>query len=239
MRYLAGFWDINILSQLAWITVVGPTTPPRKWFGDKEYSAPSWSWASVEAPVQPRTFLPYLSHQIALADVLGADVELATDYKFGSIKAGWVRLRGILHPVRSGKRGVQTNSLTDNATGEEFWFCSDTVEGCNIVRTRRVRNLVWMPMYLSFDRSIDGKCLVLMEAEGQQYGGPNGFVRAGERVYRRMGTGNFGRTISMLQSTDLVLSLGTYPDIQPTSTGADIVRGFKRKEVGMQEFVLI
>jgi hypothetical protein len=239
IRYLAGFWDINLLSQLAWITVVGSTTTPRKWPGEEEYSAPSWSWASVEAPVQPQFFLSNSSTKIALANVLGADVELATDYKFGSIKAGWVRLRGILYPVRSGKRSAESISLTDDATGENFWFCSDTVEGFHIVRTGRARSLVWMPMFVTIDQSISGKCLVLMEAEGQHYGGSNGFVRAGERVYRRMGTGNFGRSIDMLQSTDLVLRLGTYPDIQPTSAGADVAKGFKRKEVGMQEFVLI
>jgi hypothetical protein len=40
IRYLAGFWDINLLSQLAWITVVGSTTTPRKWSSEEEYSAP-------------------------------------------------------------------------------------------------------------------------------------------------------------------------------------------------------
>lgn len=238
LRYLAGFWDTNLLSQLAWITIVGKTTPPRKQHGDKEYSAPSWSWASVEAPVQPRSFLRAHSYEVPLADVLAADVELTTDFKYGSVKAGWIRLRGILHPISSGSS--RNGSLTDAKTGQDFWFCSDTVEGTNVVRTGQARNLVWMPMLATFDTAISGKCIILMEVPAHMvYGGDKGFVRHGERAYRRMGTGNFGRSCDMLRDTDLVLHLGTYGVLGGGNTGQDIMKGFARREEGMQEFVLI
>jgi len=69
--------------------------------------------------------------------------------------------------------------------------------------------------------------------------GKNGFVKNGEKVYRRMGTGNFGRSIDMLRETDLVLSLGMYSELGPGKVGMDVARGFKRREEGMQKFVLI
>jgi len=169
IRYLAGLWDINLLSQLAWTTIVGRKTPPRKVYGDEEYSAPSWSWASVEAPVQPRSFIYNHSHEIALANVLAADVERTTSFEYGSVNAGWVRLRGLLHPVRSGNS--RNGSLMDEATGQDFWFCSDTIEGINMVRTGQARNLVWMPMFVTFDQSISGRCMLLMEVVEQVYGG--------------------------------------------------------------------
>lgn len=240
-RYLAGFWNLNLLAQLGWITVVGKTTPPRKRVGEEGYAAPSWSWASIEAPTQPRNLFPVeRSDTISLADVLAADVELSTNFVYGSVKAGWIRLRGVLNRVRSGGMFDMSNALTDELTGEKLWFCSDTREGLEIFSRDRASSLVWMPLTVRFDNSISCTCLVLMEEEGSQYGGPKGFIRSGEKVYRRIGTGNFGKLISMLTPSDLVLSLGTYPPIQEGGDqGLALCRGFKRKEVGIQEFVLI
>ncbi|EKD20822.1 HET domain protein pin-c1 [Drepanopeziza brunnea f. sp. 'multigermtubi' MB_m1] len=242
-RYLAGLWSVSILIQMSWITIVGSKTPARKVVGEEGYVAPSWSWASVEACVQPRHFWTVTSATtIPLGEVLGADVELATDYKFGSVKAGWIRVRGHLNGVQSGSRDGKSLSLTDRETGGDLWFCSDTVEGFDIVRHGNARRLVWMPLSVSFDTSISGKCLVLLEVPGQQYGGPNAFIRPGEKVYRRMGTGRFGRTIGMLHPTDVVLGLGTYPNIKiggETRTGAELASVFTRKQTPMEEFVLI
>lgn len=242
-RYLAGLWSVNILTQMAWITIVGSKTPRRKRVGEEGYVAPSWSWASVEAPVQARPFWTEPSvTNIPLAELRGAEVELATAYKFGSVTAGWVRLRGHLNGVRSGTRDSKTHRLTDQATGGDFWFCSDTVEGFDLIRQGNARKLVWMPLSVTFDQSISGNCLILLEVPGPHYGGPNRFINPGEKVYRRMGTGNFGRSIDMLQPTDVVLGLGTYPDVQiggETRTGLELARGFQRKQTPMEEFVVI
>ncbi|KAF2814230.1 uncharacterized protein BDZ99DRAFT_379687, partial [Mytilinidion resinicola] len=83
-RYLAGLWDVNLPFQMAWITVEGQTTPPRKRVGDAGYVAPSWSWASVEAPVQPAFIFNFGNGLVALADVRAAEVALESDYAFGS-----------------------------------------------------------------------------------------------------------------------------------------------------------
>lgn len=81
--------------------------------------------------------------------------------------------------------------------------------------------------------------MVLMRVEGPVYGGKNDFVRSGENVYRRIGTGNFGKSIDMLNGTELVLALGTYGVLGNGQVGQSVMRGFKRKEERMQEFVLI
>lgn len=125
-------------------------------------------------------------------------------------------------------------------TGEPLWFCSDTKEGFEIVRRGRANHLVWMPLFARFDNSLSCSCLILMEEGGERYGGSKGFVKSGDRVYRRMGTGNFGRLVSMLRATDLVWSLGSYSNVEiGEGKGGDLAKGFKRKETEMQEFVLI
>lgn len=239
-RYLAGFWEINLHFQLGWTTFAGKKTPPRKRVGEEGYAAPSWSWASIESGVNPCLFSPDTNRFIAMTNVLSADVELATDYKYGLVKAGWIRLQGVLNRVRTGQKTPTGMSLTDEVTGNQLWFYSDTMEGFEIVRRGRAGSLVWMPLSVSFDHMISCSCLVLMEAEGEQYSGPKGFVKRGERVYRRLGTGSFGKLIGMLKPNDLVLSIGTYPKVQmDNAKGEELAKGFKRKEAGMQEFIII
>ena len=61
-----------------------------------------------------------------------------------------------------------------------------------------------------------------------------------ERVYRRLGSGNFGRLPSMLRQDRLLMELGTYPDVQvKDGQGQELAKGFKRKEDGLEKFVLI
>ena len=67
-------------------------------------------------------------------------------------------------------------------------------------------------------------------------------MKPGEKIYRRIGTGNFGKLISMLKTSDLVLTLGSYANLP--AYARDVQRqlsgdGFTRKEVGMRDFVLI
>jgi len=250
-RYLAGLWDVNLPFQMAWITVEGQTTPPRKRVGNAGYVAPSWSWASVEAPVQPRFIFNSGNGLIPLADVRHAEVALETDYAFGSVKAGWLRVCGRLKRVKAAERKAYHNrgkaskstSLTDEATGEKLWFCSDTVEGYELVESGKdIEKLVWMPLTLRFGtRMVECTCLCLIEVQAEDgIGSEDGFVKTGEKVYRRLGTGNFGRLPSMLRQDRLLMELGTYPDVQvKDEQGQELAKGFKRKEDGLEEFVLI
>jgi hypothetical protein len=250
-RYLAGLWDVNLPFQLAWITVEGRTTPPRKRVGTAGYVAPSWSWASVEAPVQPRFILNSDNGLVALADVRGAEVVLETGYAFGSVKAGWLRVRGHLNHVKAVERkphyswdkSKKSTSLTDETTGEELWFASDTVEGYEIVESGKYMDkVVWMPLTLQFGaRMLNCTCLCLIEAQAEnRIRSENGVIDAGAKVYRRLGSGNFGRVPSMLRQDRLLMELGAYPDIQmKEEQGQELAKGFRRKEDEMEDFILI
>jgi hypothetical protein len=66
------------------------------------------------------------------------------------------------------------------------------------------------------------------------------FVKTGEKVYRRRGTGNFGRIPSMLRQKRLLMQLGTFLDIEvKNGEGQELAKCFKRREDGLEEFVLI
>lgn len=250
-RYLAGLWDVNLPFQMAWITVEGQTTPPRKRVGNVGYVAPSWSWASVEAPVQPRFIFNSGNGLKALADARAAEVALETDYAFGSVKAGWLRVWGRLNRVKAAERKAynswdkakKSTSLTDEATGEKLWFCSDTVEGHQLVESGKgIEKLVWTPLTLRFDtRMVECICICLIEVQAEDgIGSEDGFVKTGEKVYRRLGSGNFGRLPSMLRQDRLLMELGAYPDVQVNDEqGQELAKGFKRNEDGLEEFVLI
>lgn len=250
-RYLAGLWDTNILEQLTWININGRTTSPRKRVRDTDYVAPSWSWASVEAAVQSYSIFPSVNTQIALADVLASDVVLETDYAFGFVKAGWVRMRGRLNrvkatniPFSSWGSSDKSTSLTDESTGCDMWFSGDTVEAYELIKSRKgLERLVWIPMLAFFDSTVSCQSLYLIEVHVPDQVGDDGkFVRPGEKVYRRIGSGNFGRVTTKLREDKLLLDLGSYAEIPAEAgqrEGQVIAKGFKRKEDEFQEFVLI
>jgi hypothetical protein len=248
-RYLAGLWEVNLLFQLGWMTVAGEKASAKRGNEDDEYVAPSWSWVSVDAPVQPNFIFPCSKRLVALANVRAADVILATDYEFASIKSSYLRLFGQLNSIKAaqgkGLDGWDSKSirLTGAATGETLWFFSNTVEGYEIIKSREeVQKMVWMPLTMELSGILSCKCLVLVE-EPIKLGGvieKDGFVEKGEKVYRPLGTGNFGRNASRLQQDNLLLSLGTYPDVQlKDERDGQLQEGFRRKEEGMHEFVLI
>ncbi|RBR26076.1 uncharacterized protein FIESC28_01104 [Fusarium coffeatum] len=90
-EYLAGLWRESLLCDLAWLTDTGeergvPTS----------YTAPSWSWASVNGPIAFRQ-----DHDTQrLAVVKDAKVDLEnSENPFGRVTGGWIHLCGIkLHP---------------------------------------------------------------------------------------------------------------------------------------------
>jgi hypothetical protein len=132
----------------------------------------------------------------------------------------------------------RSTSLTDTATGEKLWFASDTKEGYEIVASRAWLNkVVWVPHILSAHGSmVSCSALVLVELSPGEGYGSGGFIRAGEKVYRRLGTGNFGRIPNLFRQDKLLMALGVYPE---ATEMADVVRGFVRNEVGYHEFVII
>lgn len=241
-RYLAGLWEVNLPFQMAWMAVEGKSTPRRKRLGEEGYVAPSWSWASVETSVLPRQIFPLGNMNFALADVLSADVVLETDYVYGSVKAGWMRMRGRLNRIKSAS-AIRSPSLLDQATNAKLWFTPDTVEGYELLNSLDIiEKVVWMPLTIRIDDSmVDAKVLVLVEVpktETDTY--EFDFVKPDDKFYRRIGTGNFGRIPSKLRMDVLLLRLGTFPDIEAAEgSGRRLANGFERSEEGFEDFVLV
>lgn len=91
-EYLAGLWRKDLLVDLIWMTFA--EDPKRS--TPTSYTAPSWSWASVNEPIR---FMGNQDTQ-SLAVVKGAKVDLeSSESPFGKVTGGWVHLAGMkLHP---------------------------------------------------------------------------------------------------------------------------------------------
>jgi hypothetical protein len=85
-RYVAGMWQSQLPSQLFWNTIVPGKGP------SKEYVAPSWSWASVNAGV----LFGYPKNDIRIVD---CRVDLAGDDHFGQLKGGHITIEGLIAPL--------------------------------------------------------------------------------------------------------------------------------------------
>lgn len=116
-RYLAGHWEIALVNQLAW---TGSNGSQRA----STYRAPSWSWASVDAPIPVEVFNSRYNGAFGtreafcpLVDVLNVEVELLTDDPMGQVISGSLTLRCHLIELevkslltsRYGGRGDQGN----------------------------------------------------------------------------------------------------------------------------------
>ena len=97
--YLAGLWKDNLLQQLLW-HVDFYNEVRRDLAGEErpEYRAPSWSWASIDAPI--RTGWHLHREQDHMATIIEARVTPVTDDITGQIAKGYIRLRAPLFPVK-------------------------------------------------------------------------------------------------------------------------------------------
>ncbi|KAL8951391.1 MAG: hypothetical protein Q9222_002641 [Ikaeria aurantiellina] len=217
--------------------IISRITPARAKIGDVNCVAPSWSWASVEAPVQPRlTF--NRAGLVPLARVLAGDVSLETDIVYGSIKAGWMRIRSNLNRVLKTTLGGNED-LVDEATGERLGFCPDTLEGYAIMESATdIGKVVWMPLTVLFAPGV-ARCTYLILIERELDSGRT-FTKAGEKVYQRIGCGDFGGIPSLFRLDKSVLGLGTFPDTEVRDDQAgELAKDFRKTADGPEEFVLI
>ncbi|WAO91487.1 HET domain-containing protein [Fusarium falciforme] len=96
-EYLAGVWRDSLPVSLLWTPTPGfSMVPPRR---PDAYRAPSWSWASVEAPV---TFVKPRTHfrKTAIATVSQADCTRATSNLYGRVLKGSLTLRTRIFTAR-------------------------------------------------------------------------------------------------------------------------------------------
>ena len=101
--YLAGLWKDHLLQQLLW-HVESHDKAGRSLLGEKrpEYRAPSWSWASIDAPIVPHQQPDYLK-VIHMATIIEAHVTPVTEDITGQILNSYIRLRAPLFPVEVGE----------------------------------------------------------------------------------------------------------------------------------------
>ncbi|PMD23574.1 HET-domain-containing protein [Hyaloscypha hepaticicola] len=94
--YLAGLWSYRLRRGLLWRC--WEPSPPRQPY----YSAPSWSWASVDGPV----FLPVDDQYVeGLTEVLTADIQASdASHPYGIVCNGYVLLKGPMVKATVSKR---------------------------------------------------------------------------------------------------------------------------------------
>ena len=107
--YCAGLWRKDLTRQLVW------RMQKPQIYRQKEYRAPTWSWASVDGRV---IFLANGSYQITSEVTILSVRALGLNskpYPFGQVSYGYLRLRGTLKAAQLGQqRGGTCNlSLTD------------------------------------------------------------------------------------------------------------------------------
>ena len=120
--YVAGLWKANIPVQLLWHLKEGCQLNPQK-----EYQAPSWSWASVNSEVERVVYqIPSLENYEDLAQIIDAKATLTGKDEFGQVTGGYLKLRGQLLPAKLHilpayqGQGTETISETHSLTIPDF-----------------------------------------------------------------------------------------------------------------------
>ena len=96
-RYIAGLWRKTFESQMLWSVRIHyrnePISTKSLHKRPTTYVAPSWSWLSVDGPVN---LSPYGSMSYILLEIIDIEIELLNNNLFGTIKSGWIQARGWL-----------------------------------------------------------------------------------------------------------------------------------------------
>ncbi|KAF2743813.1 HET-domain-containing protein [Sporormia fimetaria CBS 119925] len=91
-RYIAGLWEVDIISQLCWgILSFTFKLQPRPTI----YRAPSFAWASVDGPIGWYDWMygPSASGSVHLAEVLDITIVPTTDDLYGAVEDGHIVLK--------------------------------------------------------------------------------------------------------------------------------------------------
>ena len=94
-RYLAGIWVKHICTDLLWSNRSRDGVAYNQDFGtrNREYQAPSWSWASFNGT--PRWRYHFGAHNY-VAEFVHGDVKEIQAGSLGKVKSGFIHLRGLL-----------------------------------------------------------------------------------------------------------------------------------------------
>jgi hypothetical protein len=124
-EYCAGLWKKQLSSHLLWRA--NPTDRKQRdglisGQDSLEYIAPSWSWASIQYPVEAVYFDPEFHHPVA--EILDIQLNLVNkDDMFGALKNAAVQIRGRLAKAKMVRRRKQLRlHFSPNSTHYLRWM---------------------------------------------------------------------------------------------------------------------
>ncbi|KAL4862398.1 heterokaryon incompatibility protein-domain-containing protein [Aspergillus spectabilis] len=123
-KYLAGIWQTSLMEGLLWY-VKGRPSRPRP--AVEDWRAPSWSWASVDAPdglgfIAPgKRFSPFFDDKIERAECV-----LVGTNPLGEVTSGFIRLKACLGTAfwRMRCRGCATPTRRTTTQGKQRANCT-------------------------------------------------------------------------------------------------------------------
>ena len=93
-KYCAGLWWEGLAEDLLWTKGSGILTKP------KDRNGPSWSWASVDGPID---FVMTKNNPMTVAyesTFIDSDIKLNTQNPYGEVESGTITLEGPLRPLK-------------------------------------------------------------------------------------------------------------------------------------------
>jgi hypothetical protein len=127
-EYFAGLWQFSILWQLTWV-------PSYSWDSEaintrpEVYRAPSWSWASVDGPLDYDSISPQLHAEKYLykCDFISCQIEpKSAASPFGEVLTGSLKLKGVLRQgwFNPSKKHILWTDEDDDMSRAIDAFCS-------------------------------------------------------------------------------------------------------------------
>jgi hypothetical protein len=113
-EYISGLWRSDLVHGMLWL--VQDSCFGRISYRQKDYQAPSWSWASVTGEIYSERFMK--SQYEEVLEILNVEYTLATSNPFGSVSDASITVRGIALPVQLDAESWCIHLSLDNLLGE-------------------------------------------------------------------------------------------------------------------------
>ncbi|TGO16706.1 hypothetical protein BTUL_0025g00620 [Botrytis tulipae] len=220
-RYLAGLWEINLISQLAWHRDRGDSVLP-----SMVYRAPSWSWASVDGHIMLASTYDYTSDD-PLVEILEAVIDLVSEDEFGQVQGGYLNLLGqtIDLEVLDKEEKFRLQKVLFNGESNFATIVIDT----HTAKTS-TNQLCCLPLRLYFPSSIlkiEGLILECVDVTKNEY------RRVGLLDYTKIIPIETGHTGKVSIEDPFLSTLG---DVEQTEYGSLV---FKKGSAGFREITIL
>ncbi|TGO65985.1 hypothetical protein BOTNAR_0071g00220 [Botryotinia narcissicola] len=219
--YLAGLWEVDLVSQLDWFSGDSALPP-------MVYQAPSWSWASIDGHVSFAEKRTYFSVS-PLVEILEVVIDFVSDDKFGQVQAGYLNLLGqtidlevLERRSKVGRRKVLFNGKLSSA-----WILEDPAN----TRTETSTNkLSCLPLHLdlyAYTFFFTGLILECVDVTKNEY------RRVGLLKYKKLIPVEIRHTGKVFIEDPFLSTLG---DIEQTEYGSLV---FKKGSESLREITII